>query len=118
MFNEILTPTAFIVIAAIIIVMLCITMVLCVRLSNIMYMLKSMVTREDDMKDLLTNMVQGSKRIERNVDAINQRTRAATAKKSNKPKIDKRGAGSYDGKSSKSTHSKNNSSKRNSSIRK
>ena len=121
MINETLTSTPITIIAAadiLLLFIITIAMVICVKLSNISYKINSMIVREDDIKDLLTNMVQGSKRIERNVDAINQRTRAATAKKS-KSKIDKRGT-TYEGKTStKSSHSKNNNNKRNnSSVRK
>ena len=80
----------YLIIAVVLIVIFAICfMVVCVKLSNISYKINSISMREDEMKDLLTNMVQGSKRIERNVDAINQRTRAASSKKSSK--IEKKG---------------------------
>lgn len=90
-------------------------LILCLKLNNIKFRQNVHESRLADTNELLTNVVQGSKRIERDVDAINQRTRAATNRRNNKSTSEKRGNNHDKTK----TYSKNNNNKRSpSSVRK
>lgn len=90
-------------------------LILCLKLNNIKFRQNVHESRLADTNELLTNVVQGSKRIERDVDAINQRTRAATNRRNNKSISEKRGNNHDKTKA----YSKNNNTKRSpSSVRK
>lgn len=111
-----LSLDTFIILAFVLVLFIIAMMIICLKLGNISFKQDVIIDRLRDTNELITNVVQGSKRIERDVDAINQRTRAAANRKT---KTDNNKRGGYDNKNQKSSHAKNNTSKRNnSSVRK